>query len=197
MSILTFDRERLADELRGLPRALRVVFAAACAERLMPAYRRLIEQEVASTSNILTEAMEVIWARPNDGGGLDQQRIDECLALVPDDSDIEPWTEQTSHAQDAGIAALHAVKAWMTGDADEAAWAASLVYDSLDLLVINKHNLDMNAPGAERVVASDPIVQAELHRQRRDLAELKTVNSSDAIGVASRFRARAISEPAL
>ena len=38
MSIIRYSREQLIEKLDQLPRSLRVIFAAASAERLLPAY---------------------------------------------------------------------------------------------------------------------------------------------------------------
>ncbi len=51
-------------------------------------------------------------------------------------------------------------------------WAAECAYDACDRIIQNGPGHDPSAPGAEEAALRDPLVQAELSRQRRDLEEL-------------------------
>jgi hypothetical protein len=42
----------------------------------------------------------------------------------------------------------------------------------LDDFVINRNDIDTNVPGLEARVVADPLMQAELARQQRDLEQL-------------------------
>ena len=61
-----------------------------------------------------------------------------------------------------------------SADPQEAAWAAGRAYDSLDFFVSTRDNISPSDPGAEIVILSDPMIQAEFERQARDLADLSS-----------------------
>lgn len=70
------------------------------------------------------------------------------------------------------MSVAYALRARLSGDAQEVAWSARVAYEALDHFVINRENVDTNIPGEEQRVLSHPLVQAEFARQRRDLDEL-------------------------
>jgi len=122
--------------------------------------------------------------------------IEISMSLLIDEASTRPWVLRCA-ANDAATAVVYGLRCWKTGDAQEAAWAARRVYEALDRAVIERSGMDMNAPGAEKAVISDPLIQAELHRQKRDLTELTTVDTREFAGFIHALRARARSEARL
>jgi len=192
-----FDEARLISEIRHLPAPLRVAFAAACAERQMSAYRQFEERRRRASPNALDLALQDVWAHPDqpqDPEELEQQ-IESLMSIVPQEDDIEgPWNQDATNAQNAGMAAIYALRTKVRGDPQEAAWAARVAYEAVDNFVINSEDIDTNTPGEELRVLAHPLVQAELTRQRIDLEDLRA-HASEALPTAvARVRNRATAD---
>lgn len=194
-----FDESALIAKLGRLPAPLRIAFATACAERQMPAYRRFGIQVGREVPDALEHALEEVWTDPSlvpDREGF-EQRIEELMALIPQEEGFQqPWTQEVTNAQNAGMSAVYALRAKLGGEAQEAAWAARVAYEALDNFVINSENIDTNRPGEEQRVIAHPLVQAELARQHRDLDELDS-GKQDPAALIARLRDRARAEAAV
>jgi hypothetical protein len=93
------------------------------------------------------------------------------IGLVPSEDD--GWDEETQpYAEDAAAALAYAVRARLSGSAQDASWAARRVYEAIDHYVTATSGLSVNSPEAEVKILSDARIQAELARQTRDLEEL-------------------------
>jgi uncharacterized protein YjaG (DUF416 family) len=170
---LVFNETELVKSIDQLPRLARVVFAAACAERMMPAYERFSAQTHRGDPQNLKQILARLWddlAGNRMSATEVDANINACMQLIPQDDG--PWVLEQAAAEDGAAASTYALRCRRSGLAQEAAWAARCAYDALDEYVINRDNIDINATGAEAQVRSDPLVQAELTRQRRDLDEL-------------------------
>ena len=174
MELLRYNEERLARDLERLPRQLRVAFAAACAERLLPSYFGFAGRTGRGNSNELASILQCIWddllGKTMTPEAL-QVKLDNCMRLVPEE-DEGAFADGQPYAEDAAAALAYTLRCRVSGKSQDAAWAARRVYDALDHYVINREGIDPNEPGADERVLSDPIVQAELLRQRWDLDEL-------------------------
>ncbi|WP_437480029.1 DUF416 family protein [Sorangium sp. So ce1014] len=194
-----FDEANLISNLERLPVPFRVAFAAACAERQMPAYRFFITQTERNPTNPMEIALEMVWADPNATNcatGLERQ-IEAIMNLIPQEDSIEgPWTQEATNAQNAGMAVAYALRAKLAGEAQEAAWAARVAYEALDNFIINKESVDMNTPGNELRVFSHPLIQAELGRQERDIRTLLAANNREIARAVQEIRDRARAEAA-
>ncbi len=172
----TFDGKKLVADLERLPAPLRVAFAAACAERQMPAYRTFVSNRCIGNSEALGQVLEDAWLNPvKSSEATLQQQLLECMALIPQEAVVKPWTEEATYAQNAGMSVAYTLRTRINGKAQEAVWSAQVAYESLDHFVINLEDVDTNLPGAEARVLSHPVVQAELARQHRDLVELLSI----------------------
>jgi uncharacterized protein YjaG (DUF416 family) len=164
-------------ELAGieqLPNPLRGAFAAACAERLLPAYHKFLARSNRGDPCILEQILTRLWkdlsGEPMSEAETEAQ-IDACVELIPREDD-GPWVAEQAAAEDAVAALAYALRCRRSGLAKEAAWAAGRAYEALDDYVINHEDVDTNIAGAEARVLAHPLVQAELARQQRDLDEL-------------------------
>jgi uncharacterized protein YjaG (DUF416 family) len=195
MNYLRIDEPALLQRLERLPRQSRTIFAAAVAQRLLPAYARFWKKTGKGDPTRLTAILGQLW------GDLDgtktsqeaqQESIDLCISLIPPE-DFEPWCQEQFYADDAAAALAYALRSRESGNAEEAAWAARRAYNALDHFVIAKEDIDINKPGAEETVLAHPIIQAELARQDRDLLDL-SANRSDISRIADQIRQRAKAE---
>jgi uncharacterized protein YjaG (DUF416 family) len=194
-----FDESKLVTELEKLAVPLRVAFAAACAERQMPAYRLFEVQNGRQPHNALDHHLNDLWMNlgqtrnPTE----DESHIEEIIALIPQEDCAQgAWSQEATNAQNAGMSVTYALRTRLTGEAQEAAWAARVAYEALDNYVINKEGINANTPGDELQVLSHPLVQAELERQERDLHDLLASCGEDAGRMLKQLRERARAEAA-
>ena len=192
--MLTFDEKKLVADLKRLTPPLRVAFAAASAERQMPAYRSFISKHHVKNPDALERALHDAWVNPSKRSAELQQQLDECMALIPQEDVVKPWTEEANYAQDASISVTYTLRARITGEAQEAAWSARHAWESLYQFVIDRERLDINQTDDMARVLSHPLVQAELARQRRDLTELRNVSGENLQRVIAQVRDRAKAE---
>lgn len=187
---IAFDETDLVGKLNGLALLPRVAFAAACAERLFPAYEAFSELAGRGDARALGDMLARIW-RDLLGQKMDpdelQANVDRCMALIPGE-DEEPWLDEQPYADDAASAVAYTLRALQRGDSQESAWAARRAYEALDHHVTHRLGIDEDVQAA-----SHPAVQAELLRQRRDLDELNTA-SENLADVILRLRDRARQE---
>jgi hypothetical protein len=116
--------------------------------------------------------------------------IRHCIALVPTEED-GPWIDEQAAAEDHVSALVYALTCLQGGDPQEAAWSARHVYDALDSFIQYRDGRgDTQALDPKRVLA-DPLVQAELARQRQDLNELMACKEADLSELTARLRCRA------
>lgn len=182
-------------ELDRMAVPFRVVFAAAVAERLLPAYVHFSHKTGGGNPNLLTEILECLW---QDIQGIQmnpeelQQNIDFLMKLIPDEDDIlipgQEWTD------DPAAAVAYALRCRQNGKSQDSVWAAQRAYDALDRFVSNHEDVDPSVAGAEERILSNPLVQDELMRQQRDLRELAAADLQDQSALAQKIRQRAKAE---
>ena len=195
-AILRFSRTQLTRKLDRLPLPLRLIFAATCAERLLPAYvtssNLTGKGDPETLARILARLWEDIAGDPMTESEV-QANISTCMDLIPTDYH-EPWFVEQASAENASTAVVYALTCRQSGGSQEAMWSAEQAYNALDHFVINRENVDLNAPEAESRLLAHPLLQAELARQRRDIEELFGAVGDDVRQTAAKFRQRAKAE---
>jgi hypothetical protein len=193
MPIIRFSRVQLTKKLDKLSLPLRVIFAATCAERLLPAYTTFSDLAKQGEPETLERILARLWkdvAGDVMSEGEIHYNIRICTDLIPPDDD-EYLGVETAYAEDADVALIYALSCRKTGDSQEAMWSAQRAADALDHFVFSRDNVNLNAPGALDRTLADPLIQAELARQLRDIDELLGAAGEDVKQVAARFRDRA------
>lgn len=192
-AMLKFDEPHLVQEIAMLAPPLRAAFAAACAERLLPAYISYSGRHETGSPETLRAALDGAWDVAHGRRlAFDPVEVFErCAALVPGDD--EYTNEGSECADDAAASVACAVDAAGSGDARKAAFSARRCYEALDTYLASELNIDFNYPGAEARVLGHPLVQAEFARQCRDLEDLAAAGA-DAAAVVLRVQARAVEE---
>jgi uncharacterized protein YjaG (DUF416 family) len=194
MTILRFDKNVLANDLEMLPKNLRVVFAAACAQRLLPSYLRYATIATNANPTAVSQALANLWesveGSPLNAASL-EKHYDVCLSLIPDYD--KEYVQGQEIAEDAVLAVIYGIDTQLSGDSQDAAASAESAYNSLDHYVIDKFNVDIAAPNAQLRIDSYPIMQAEFRRQRTDMADLQSAakNSGSERAVIARIKRRA------
>lgn len=184
MKMLHYNEEESIHLLEQIPPLLRVTFAAACAERLLPAYAIYSQHSGRGEPETLATILERLWGdlqgAPLNNHAI-QANLDTCMSLIPHEDD-EPWVTEQPYAEDAATALAYALRARLNGESQEAAWAARCAYEAADHYVVNRVGVDTNQPNGEYTVLSHPVVQAELQRQRHDLNDLMRMSERDDMG---------------
>lgn len=173
--MLRYDERSLMDGLSRLSPAFRVLFAAACAERLMPLYGRYHEVSEEGNPEQLGAALEAAWGAVLGAISRDGLSAWQTLAegLVPDEDD-ESWVDEYAYGQNGAAAVAYALRTALTGDSQEAAWGARQVYEAADFAAQQQlQDLDKNRPGAEDQLLSTPVVQEALAGMRDDMLALQ------------------------
>lgn len=162
MTLRTYDEQAIVARLAALDRRSRTAFAASCAQRLLPLFERYARSVGMPDSGVrLRSIVAAAWDVAS-GVEADVQAYQaEVEGMVP--SDADGWTLETGYGQNAAAAAAYAIRTWLTGDPQEAAWAARQVYELADYAVLHGNSeLDLNAPSAEAQVLASAAVQRAL-----------------------------------
>jgi uncharacterized protein YjaG (DUF416 family) len=198
MTILDLNEDQLIRNLEQLPRPLRVIFAATCAERLLPAYLNFSDLTEGAAPETLTRALARLW-EDIDGNPMTedevQSNVSACMALIPPDDDMSLPVE-SAYGEDADVAVIYALTCLQNGSSQDAMWAARRVTDSIYHFVSIREDVFSTRRGALKRELAHPLIQAELARQRRDIDELLGAAEADADvrQTAERFRERAKGE---
>lgn len=172
---------QLAGELAMLTSGAQAAFAAACAERLYPAWSAYLAA-TGSTDDPVREALDLAWARL--AGGQDakdhQALFDRCEALLPGADELRSLP---AHAEDAIYSALYLLGASTGADSPAASLVARHGTNSLDTFLLGAICHD------DDEVWHHPLVRLELDRRAEDLATLRTMPIREA---AASLRHRAI-----
>jgi uncharacterized protein YjaG (DUF416 family) len=171
---LRYDESELTRRLEQLPVPARAMFAAACAERLLPGYRAYAAKTGHGDPDALSAVVKQLW-KDLEGTPISEQELDSLIEtateLIPPD-DEKPWVIESPIGEDATAATLYALTTRQTGSVQDAAWAARSAFEAVHEFVVNTENVNVQDRDANEAVMFDPSVQAELHRQLRDLTEL-------------------------
>ena len=178
MPSLRFDEPALVRLLAELPNEARVAFAALCAERQLPNYERFSSRSGSGDPDALREALVSIWedlqGRKASSDEL-ESALDRCMDQMPSE---EHSSEESAYADDAAASVAYTLRARLTGDPQEAAWAARRAYDAVDHFVTSKLNPSSHIErDLESAIASHPLVQAEIQRQQADIRDLQSAGT--------------------
>jgi uncharacterized protein YjaG (DUF416 family) len=126
MTLLQYDEAAILQHLNQLPARFRVLFALLVVMRILPTYRRFHEKTGRGDPVVLEGVAERLWS---DIAGAEvsneelQAMANMIIGLVPTEDD--GWDEETQpYAEDAAAALAYAVRARLSGSAQDASWAA-------------------------------------------------------------------------
>jgi uncharacterized protein YjaG (DUF416 family) len=171
-----------------------MAFAALCAERQLPNHIRFSERSGLGNPNVLKEALESIW-QDVQGQPLGKAQLEtileRCMALIP--SGAEDTEEETAYAENAAASVAYTIRARLTDDPQDAAWAARCAYTAVDHFLMSQIDSLIVTREHQRFVLSHPLVQAELQRQHADLKDLELASAKKSLpaSVISKLRDRA------
>jgi len=126
-----YDETEIAGRLAALPSAARALFACACAERLMAAFRWFCDMSGSGSFKAVREALDAAWSP---GGAGRPAAASEVAALVPGDGEGE-MVLGSAVAQNAVACVAYALEVRQTGEVQKAVWAARQLYEAADAVV--------------------------------------------------------------
>jgi hypothetical protein len=127
------------DRLRVLQPESRAAFAALCAQRIMDSHLRLPSSEQQAFTLSWAPVLQEIWAGLGDPNNRSAKAIVEShLNAFYDGPFNHDLGEEGPHDadEDAAAASIYAAEAFCHADVQSARWAASLLIDSTDKLVL-------------------------------------------------------------
>jgi uncharacterized protein YjaG (DUF416 family) len=183
-----FVEAQLIADIRRLHTPGIVCFAVALATRQLPNYEWFGSQFDAARAKRPRQIVEQIWhaiesnvIHAYDWNGT----LAEVMDLMPEED--EEWGIAHSLADDALSSLAYTIRCMLSGEPQEAAWAARRAYEAADQAAIKIMNVDFKKPGTEVGLLASPIVQRELSRQHRDLTLLVNKETIDTFGELSSF----------
>src|SRR5882724_3730161 len=133
-----FDETGLLKAMDALG-AHKAIFAASCADRHMLIYDSFCALASQGDSGAVHGAMEQLWHDLESGLSASAHladHLDRVMAALPPEGEGE-WVEQQPYAEDAVAAVAYAIRTLVTGESQEAVWAARRCYECADQFAIN------------------------------------------------------------
>lgn len=169
---MTFNFDLLAEYLEDLPIKHQAAFAASCAERLLPNYKKFSESEGWGDYGLLRQALDGIWLHLAQNANLNlKDLIKKCDKVIPDTEDFE--TIYVSFALDAGNAIVETLLFIQDNEMSRIVDIASFCRDTVDMYIQELDNMDYSDPSFEQKIASHPLMLKELSKQSEDLVLLR------------------------
>ena len=175
-----FDNATTRAALSKLQVHQQVAFAAACCERMLPNYATFMREVGWGDPGPLRRALDGLWLACEGKIPSETELRDllaRCETCAPDSDDFESL--YVAAAQDAVFAICAVLDFLLDDDLDRLVSAPQLATDSVDLVVQERENMDSADPQLERKILEHPLMQQELQRQKRDLAEVKSLARGD------------------
>ncbi len=175
---ITFDFNRLVVRLGSFARSKKLLFSLLCSERLLPGYRKFQEVVDWGDSALLERCIhlgyEVITGEdaPVDIPKL----IERCDRVIPDSEDFQG--PLVNHAQNCGIAVTYSLDVLLSDKAEDAAYSAQKVVETVDSYLGMTLGLGSGAFdfADQQLIESHEFMQRELAKQRQDLAAIARIS---------------------
>jgi Protein of unknown function (DUF416) len=197
-----FDRAQLVARLSKLPKHASMAFAAAAATRLLPCVYRVWTTNREDGALRLRAAIEALWKHIE--GDLQSSETLRRHALTADElagmerADAHFRSPYSVCAENAASAVSHAYCSLLRSDVEEAAWAAYVAFEAIELFAFRTRPPRVDDPKQHvRIRLQNPLVQAELARQERDLTELESASLEHLKTTISSIHRRSEAQPVI
>ncbi|WP_418607604.1 DUF416 family protein [Georgenia sp. SUBG003] len=152
----------------------KTAFAVACAQRLWPLLERCAEKSAHGELDKLASALEATWLAVA-GEHADLASVPALADEVMPDEDDVGWTREAGYAQNAISSIGYAASTWLTGDPQEATWAALQLYEAADYASQQlQQDIELNSGEAETALREHPVVQEALESIALDLRAVES-----------------------
>lgn len=163
--LLTYDESDIVRRLAAVAPDVRTAFAVACANFVAPMFERYAHAIGApELSTQLVTIVDSVWEALSDARThIADLREGQVMAesMVPQEG--EAWIVESGYAQNAAAAAAYAVRARLTGEPQEAAWAARQMYELADYAVLQiDQTINLNSPESEGRILATELIQNTL-----------------------------------
>jgi uncharacterized protein len=168
------------DELKTIPQRYRTLFAASCAERLVPTYLAFCIIERWSRPEILEDALEYVWSSIKRGEYEEtvvSALIQTCEQLAPDSEDFA--TLFTGPAINAVGAVYYSLKSLIEDTSEHAQHAGQVaieaIYDYLYEMSRPYITVGIRDPSMDAWLNDAPLLKSEIQIQQETLALLRAM----------------------
>ncbi len=196
--MVAFDEQALKEQLEGVGPGGGRLFALSCAERLFPLYKLFSERTRQGVPNRLRSTLDQLWESERRGQiGGEQPFLEEYESLIPgEEVERSKRTLLDPLAENAVAALAYACQCQVSGETENAVWAAQCGYEAVDYIAHGLEDMDYDTPEAQEAILKKDYVQAELQRQLSDLNDLERAarEGTRAEKVVETFRSRATTE---
>jgi len=177
--MLRFNAELIGKRVGNLPKEYRIVFAACCAERLVPNYRVFVNAEEWGDRRLLDDALTCVWQFV-EGSAVTADRIQQFISdvatITPDSEDFSGFL--TSLAIDAAASVCYALRCCLDGAPIHSVHAAAVSINSLDAYLCAVNDPETGTHAFSGLLGSwvqdSPMMQDELQQQESDLQLLES-----------------------
>lgn len=146
-----YDETEIAVRLTAMPPTSRALFACACAERLMAAFRWFCDLTGSMSFKAVREALDAAWFPGNATG---TASAGDIAALVPGDEE-GGLSLGAAVAQNAVACVAYVLEVRQTGAVEAAVWAARQLYEAADAAVQQEAAVQTYV----KDIGQEPIVQ--------------------------------------
>lgn len=175
-SVLVFDETSLKQWLGETQPAARPIFAAACAQRVLPSTAHI--PEAVAIGNSLDSLWQMLMGGPVVTNAAMLEHILAVQARIG------------SHAEDAVATLIYAHNCAASHGIQDATYAAQRAYSCIDGFVWDLVPGSIIDSCAEKAVRSSPLIQKELNCQMRDATELCAWKWDQSVVEIARIRDR-------
>ena len=179
------ELEDIQDEIHNLSYVQLVLCGLVVCERLLPNYMIFCSHMNVGDARYLRLMLDCIWGEVGTAidSSVTQERLRNTSELVPDSGDFPGPI--TGLAQFAVIALCHLLEAMMEDSVSNIAKVRMLALDSVDAYIQVTSNTSQGLAGREEFEAewaridSDPIMQAEIERQAKEIERISAFRIVD------------------
>lgn len=193
--MVAFDQGLLKERLERISTGCRSLFALSCAERLFPSYDLYHQRTGRGDTSRMRSALDHLWdAILQDRTAIGLDGLDDYKLLAPGEE--TPWNPLNPVAENAVAAVMYACQCQIEEETESAVWAAVQGYEAADYIVHTVEGIDFTGSQAEAAILNNELVQGEIERQLRDVAQLETCSDDPGklAELVKEFRKRASSE---
>lgn len=161
---------------------------------MLPNYEKFLQEVGWGDVGPLRRALDSVWEAYEEGPRPNRELLDllsQCEKCAPNSEDF--ISLYVSSAQDAAFAICALLDFLLDSDLNRIISVPQMSTDSVDLIVQEQENMDPHDPLLESKILEHPLMQQELARQRRDIAEANTIEIGDKAALLT-FRSRARNE---
>lgn len=181
--MLEYDESAIVVRLDRIVPQLRCAFAAACAERIRPAFDLYVDRADLEKTDVLEVALDVSWKALKDQRFVRSEvesLLEKCMDLLPHE-DEGIWSVERASGEDAVAAVAYTLRSLLTEQSQEAAWSARRVFEALEYYVRRELDAKQNGSAKEQEILKNEIIQEELRNQAHDLSVLESISNREAV----------------